>query len=142
MLRVRTLVGACGAVLLAISAVPSAEAQIATDCELYARQQADSFAPRRGLIGGVVGTALDIATLGGAYSARWHAAYDRAFNDCMAGSSVVVIERPAIARGLAVAAAPAPWTPEWYSYCAAKYRSFDPATGMFLSYSGEYRLCR
>ncbi|MBA5777835.1 BA14K family protein [Stappia sp. F7233] len=36
----------------------------------------------------------------------------------------------------------APWTPEWYSYCAAKYRSFNPDTGYYLAYSGRYRFCR
>jgi hypothetical protein len=32
-------------------------------------------------------------------------------------------------------------TPEWNAYCAAKYRSFDPATGMYLAFSGTYRMC-
>ena len=36
----------------------------------------------------------------------------------------------------------APWTPAWYSYCARKYRSFNPETGYFLAYSGRYRFCR
>ncbi|WP_417768153.1 BA14K family protein [Stappia sp.] len=35
-----------------------------------------------------------------------------------------------------------PWTPGWYSYCARKYRSFNPDTGYFLAYSGRYRFCR
>jgi hypothetical protein len=38
--------------------------------------------------------------------------------------------------------APAPWTPEWYAYCARKYRSFDPASGTFQPYYGPRRLCR
>jgi hypothetical protein len=37
---------------------------------------------------------------------------------------------------------PAPWTPAWYAYCEAKYRSFNPRTGMFLGYDGQYHLCR
>lgn len=32
-------------------------------------------------------------------------------------------------------------TPEWHAYCAAKYRSYDPDTGMYLAYSGTYRMC-
>lgn len=36
----------------------------------------------------------------------------------------------------------APWTPAWYSYCAGKYRSFNPGTGYYLAYSGRYRFCR
>ena len=38
--------------------------------------------------------------------------------------------------------APAPWTPEWYSYCAQRYRSFDPRSGTFQPYNGPRRLCR
>lgn len=34
------------------------------------------------------------------------------------------------------------WSPEWYSYCASKYRSFNPNTGYYLAYSGKYRFCR
>ncbi|WP_244318536.1 BA14K family protein [Roseibium hamelinense] len=35
-----------------------------------------------------------------------------------------------------------PWTPAWYQYCSAKYRSFNPRTGYYLAYSGQYRFCR
>ena len=38
--------------------------------------------------------------------------------------------------------APAPWTPEWYAYCARKYRSFDAHSGTFQPYYGRRRLCR
>lgn len=37
--------------------------------------------------------------------------------------------------------APPPWSPAWYSYCARKYRSFDPASGTFQPYRGQRRLC-
>ncbi|WP_248304474.1 BA14K family protein [Breoghania sp. L-A4] len=37
---------------------------------------------------------------------------------------------------------PRPWTPAWYDYCRAKYRSFNPRTGYYLAYSGRYRMCR
>ncbi len=37
---------------------------------------------------------------------------------------------------------PRPWTPEWYDYCAARYRSFNPETGYYRTYSGRYRFCR
>ena len=37
---------------------------------------------------------------------------------------------------------PAPWTDEWYDYCASKYRSFDPVSGTFQPYHGRRRLCR
>jgi hypothetical protein len=38
--------------------------------------------------------------------------------------------------------APAAWTAEWYGYCAQKYRSFDSRTGLYITYSGERRMCR
>jgi hypothetical protein len=33
-------------------------------------------------------------------------------------------------------------SPEWYRYCAARYRSFDPRSGTFQPYNGPRRLCR
>lgn len=45
-----------------------------------------------------------------------------------------------------VAAAPAygprPWSNDWYAYCSSKYRSFNPRTGYFVTYSGDHRFCR
>jgi hypothetical protein len=38
--------------------------------------------------------------------------------------------------------APPPWTPAWYEFCSAKYRSFDPASGTFQPYHGPRQLCR
>lgn len=35
-----------------------------------------------------------------------------------------------------------PWTPAWYSYCSQRYRSFNPNTGYFLAYSGNYVFCQ
>lgn len=37
---------------------------------------------------------------------------------------------------------PEPWTPEWYDYCANRYRSFDPRTGYYWTYNGFKRFCR
>ncbi|WP_425086632.1 BA14K family protein [Stappia sp.] len=37
---------------------------------------------------------------------------------------------------------PEPWTREWYRYCSTKYRSFNPNTGRFTTYSGKQKLCR
>jgi hypothetical protein len=34
------------------------------------------------------------------------------------------------------------WTTEWFAYCRAKYRSFNPSTGYYLGYDGEYHFCR
>jgi hypothetical protein len=38
-------------------------------------------------------------------------------------------------------ARPDPWSPEWYSYCSQRYRSFNPQTGYFLGYDGNYHFC-
>lgn len=37
---------------------------------------------------------------------------------------------------------PEPWSPEWYDYCSAKYRSFDPRSGTFQPYRGPRRFCQ
>ncbi len=37
---------------------------------------------------------------------------------------------------------PRPWTAAWYDYCSARYRSFNPDTGYYRTYSGRYRFCR
>lgn len=34
-----------------------------------------------------------------------------------------------------------PWSPGWYEYCQARYRSFRADTGTFTTYSGERRFC-
>lgn len=35
-----------------------------------------------------------------------------------------------------------PWTQEWYAYCSSRYRSFDPQTGYFLGFDGNYHFCQ
>lgn len=49
-----------------------------------------------------------------------------------------------IAGSAANAAAPPAGVgdPNWVAYCARKYKSFDPATGTFLSYDGQRYLCQ
>ncbi|QKP78738.1 BA14K family protein [Methyloligella sp. GL2] len=39
-------------------------------------------------------------------------------------------------------AAPAAWSPDWYSYCSSRYRSFNPRTGYFMGYDGRAHFCR
>ena len=34
-----------------------------------------------------------------------------------------------------------PWSPGWYDYCAARYRSFSAAEGTFPTYGGKTRFC-
>ena len=35
----------------------------------------------------------------------------------------------------------APWSPEWYRWCASTYRSFDPSTGTYTLRPGVERFC-
>ena len=35
-----------------------------------------------------------------------------------------------------------PWTPGWYDYCGQRYQSFNPRTGYFLGYDGNYHFCQ
>jgi hypothetical protein len=37
---------------------------------------------------------------------------------------------------------PPPWTPEWYTYCAQRYRSFNSRTGYFVGYDGLPYFCQ
>jgi hypothetical protein len=37
---------------------------------------------------------------------------------------------------------PPAWTPEWYTYCAKRYRSFDSHTGYFTGYDGQPYFCQ
>ena len=39
-------------------------------------------------------------------------------------------------------ARPAPWSRAWFDYCYSKYRSFEPQTGYYTTYSGRKRFCR
>lgn len=50
--------------------------------------------------------------------------------------------RPAPRRYYAPAYGPAPWSAAWYNYCASKYRSFNPNTGYYTTYSGYQKFCR
>ncbi|MBO6758612.1 MAG: BA14K family protein [Roseibium sp.] len=34
-----------------------------------------------------------------------------------------------------------PWSPGWYRYCAQKFRSFDPASGTYMTYRGVRKFC-
>ncbi|WP_310619048.1 BA14K family protein [Flexibacterium corallicola] len=35
-----------------------------------------------------------------------------------------------------------PWSSQWYSYCASKYRSFNASTGTYTTYSGVQKFCQ
>src|SRR5688572_13349231 len=55
--------------------------------------------------------------------------------------------RPEIVRPTAVnpvieTGVPRAFTAQWYKYCAQRYRSFEPGTGLYTSFSGQRRQCR
>lgn len=85
------------------------------------------------IIGGSVGA------VGGAVASasERERIYEAEFERCM------VAYRPAPQPAYAAPEyAPEPWTDEWYDYCRRKFRSFNPQTGRYKTYSGRYKLCR
>ncbi len=38
-------------------------------------------------------------------------------------------------------AAVEPWSPEWYDYCSARYRSFNARSGTYVGYDGRSHFC-
>jgi hypothetical protein len=52
------------------------------------------------------------------------------------------IVKPTRVAPLIRSGAPVPYTADWYRYCARSYRSFEPGTGLYTSYSGARRVCR
>lgn len=34
-----------------------------------------------------------------------------------------------------------PWSPEWYRYCANRYRSFNPRSGTYIGYDNQAHFC-
>ena len=49
---------------------------------------------------------------------------------------------PPRARYAPAAYGPQPWSPDWYSYCYSRYRSFNPNSGTFVGYDGYEHFCR
>lgn len=154
-------VAATSAVMLTAVAIdaPSAKAQSARYCDGKARAYAARHADGSGFIGGAVTGAVTGAIIGGIInggkgagrgaaigggagavggaiheSHAWQSAYNHAYRRCMNASYRAPV-RAGHRR-------PKPWTAEWYDYCAAKYRSFNPETGRYRTYSGKYRRCR
>jgi hypothetical protein len=157
----KTLTAALAVGLLVGVGTTGASAQSAhIYCDRIAQDYAHAHAGHGGdVLGGAVGGAVTGAILGGIVggrrgagtgaaigggvgavggaanqSQRWQSLYHYSYNDCMAHAA----NPPApVYMG-----SPEPWTEAWYDYCHAKYRSFNPRTGEFLSYSGEYKFCR
>jgi len=161
-LKTRILSTASAAFLLALGATGAGAQSASQYCDSVARNYASQHAHGGEVIGGAVGGAVTGAILGGIFggkkgagtgaaigggvgalggaanqSNRWQELYHYAFNDCMAHEAGGPAgPAPSYAGGFE------PWTDEWYDYCASRYRSFNPQTGMFLAYSGQYKPCQ
>jgi hypothetical protein len=142
---VKTMLAASAVAGLALVVNSSpGKAQTASSCAAYAHDVADEYAPQyRGLVGGLIALPFDVtdALLTGHTSGdfRWKSAYDDAYADCISSRQVAVVtsEAPDVAVTTV-----APHGAGWLEYCAAKYRSFDPNTGTYVTYSGEVVPCR
>jgi hypothetical protein len=53
----------------------------------------------------------------------------------------VVRPRPVVRQYYSYAGGVEPWTPEWYSYCSDRYRSFNARSGTFTGYDGQQHFC-
>jgi hypothetical protein len=49
---------------------------------------------------------------------------------------------PALTAPVVSGPAPAPWTADWYAYCAEKYPTFDVRTGLYTADAGDVRMCQ
>jgi BA14K-like protein len=57
----------------------------------------------------------------------------------------VVVEKPVVVQQRVVETVETtlePYTAAWYAYCQRRYKSFDPNTGTYMSYSGQRRFCQ
>jgi hypothetical protein len=136
---VNLMLGA-GALVALAAVLPASSANAGpASCSAYARDVAANEAPRRGLIDGVVIGTLDTVFTGGAgQDARYRRIYDEAYSDCMSRDAVVVTRT----RHVIVGASPVVGSDDWMAYCRAKYRTFDPDTGTYVTLEGQTVPCR
>ena len=150
---VKPMLGA--AALVALTAfLPTSSANAGpASCGAYARDIAAAEAPRRGIVDGVVIGTLDTVFTGGAGAdERYREAYDEAYANCMDRERVAYVPRhrtTVVTRyqtddddDVVVRAYGSVGSEDWVAYCSAKYRSFDPDTGTYVTYEGEQVPCR
>ena len=141
----KTILAASALAGVAALATPG-QAASSSDCAAYARGVASEYTPGyNGPIRGLISIPFDVtsALLTGRTRGdfQWKRVYDRSYSDCMSGRRVaMVVEQPADA-GLMVVR-PRHGSAAWLAYCSDKYRSFDPETGTYVTYSGEVVPCR
>jgi hypothetical protein len=105
-------------------------------CDAYAKH----FAGRKtGLAGGAASTPGSVDAVGSPEAATsWRGVYEKTFAECM--SAYGAAEVGAVVETTAPKAKQD--SKKQTSSCASRYRSFNPKTGRYKSYSGEWRPCR
>ena len=94
----------------------------------------------RALAAGVLGFAAGAIIAGSAARSRGYYADDYYY--APPPPRRVIVERRYYSAPYAYGYGPEPWTSEWYDYCFAKYRSFDPRSGTYQPYGGPRQFCR
>ncbi|MCB1496732.1 MAG: BA14K family protein [Bauldia sp.] len=82
---------------------------------------------------GSVGTGAAVGALGGGGlgAVNRTRVYDRAYQECINQKAAP-----------AAYGAPPVGSKKWKNLCSQKYRSFNPATGYYKGYDGDYHLCQ
>jgi uncharacterized protein YcfJ len=88
------------------------------------------------IIGGVGGTLLGAALTGSTKKKAYKKAYRACMNHYARLDEEEGYERPVRYRK------PRRDSAEWDAYCADRYASYDPDTGMYRSYSGRWKPCQ
>jgi BA14K-like protein len=128
------LAATCGTGLAAIDARPAA-AKDAVRVDLHQAYPSESYAQYR--------------RYGGRYYGRsYRRGYGGAAAAGIAGLAAGALIGGAIASQQYAAPPPPPYAvapagdANWLAYCSQKYRSFDPASGTYLSHDGNRYMCQ
>lgn len=132
-------VAALGVAAVSLTALPQpANAASARYCAGVAQEAVLNDQPRRGLLSTIVTLPFDLsgAVLTGytSYDLREKRVYDAAYARCRGASTIIVRNDNNFSRYAAA--------DDWMASCAARYRSFDPSTGTYVTYDGRVVACR
>ena len=133
-LRLRRAVAASGVISMHCSRLFAAAASLATVIVSAPAQAGGGHGDAA--VAGVAGFAL--GTLLGTSAARPRYYPGTVYVE----PAPVYVAPPVVYEAAPVAYAPPPWSPDWYAYCARKYRTFDAQSGTFIGADGREYLCR